>query len=154
MNEWMEAQLVSKTLSGTGGGGSLVSTSPDFQVRTAAIAGVIPTLRTLAADLAMRQDFDLDSVEDLRMAVDEACGLLVPASSDGELHCDFTVSPEQMVIKVSIHATDPSVLEEDSMSWQLLTALTTTAQRSVTKTGSQTHELSIEITRRCGTTSL
>src|SRR5947208_11241083 len=61
-----------------------------IEVRTAAIPHVVPTLRTIVADIAMRQDFDLDAVEDLRMAVDEACSLLLPSASDGRMTCVFS----------------------------------------------------------------
>ena len=33
----------------------------------------------MAGDLAMRMDYDLDAVEDLRLAVDEACATLRPS---------------------------------------------------------------------------
>ena len=38
----------------------------------------LPAVRAMAGDLAMRMDYDLDSVEDLRLAVDEACATLAP----------------------------------------------------------------------------
>ena len=34
-------------------------------------------LRSLAATLALREDFDLDQVEDVKLAVDEMCSALV-----------------------------------------------------------------------------
>ena len=36
----------------------------------------LPAVRAMAGDLAIRMDYDLDSVEDLRLAVDEACATL------------------------------------------------------------------------------
>ena len=36
----------------------------------------LPAVRAMTGDLAMRMDFDLDAVEDLRLAVDEACAIL------------------------------------------------------------------------------
>ena len=36
----------------------------------------LPAVRAMAGDLAMRMDYDLDAVEDLRLAVDEACATL------------------------------------------------------------------------------
>jgi len=150
----MEAQLVSNDFSGTGDSGSTVCTPMVFQVRTAAIAGVIPTLRTLLADLAMRQDFDLDSVEDLRMAIDEACGLLIPFSSDGQLDCVVTASSAEMIVTVSVLSPNPVLLDADGLGWQLLTALVTAVRQSTIelteKDHKQGHKLSIEITRHSG----
>jgi serine/threonine-protein kinase RsbW len=38
---------------------------------------LVATVRTVAADLAGRADFDLDAIADLRMAVDESCAALL-----------------------------------------------------------------------------
>lgn len=107
--------------------------SRELEVRTAAAADVVPTLRTLAADLAMRLDFDLDAVDDLRMTVDEACSLLVPASSDGVLHCGFRWGPGRVAVTVTVLAAEPGPADENSLGWQLLVALATSARRVVTE---------------------
>ena len=103
-----------------------------IEVRTAAIPHVVPTLRTIVADIAMRQDFDLDAVEDLRMAVDEACSLLLPVSTDGRLTCVFSWSDTRIEVSVSVLADSPDHADEAGLSWQLLSALATSARRSVT----------------------
>jgi serine/threonine-protein kinase RsbW len=103
-----------------------------IEVRTAAIPHVVPTLRTIVADIAMRQDFDLDAVEDLRMAVDEACSLLLPAAADGRLTCVFSWSNGRIEVSVSVLSDSPEHADESGLSWQLLTALATSARRSVT----------------------
>src|SRR5262249_28365739 len=49
-------------------------------------------LRTATASLASRLQFTLDEIEDLRIAVDEACAILLAlASLDAVLSCRFTV---------------------------------------------------------------
>jgi serine/threonine-protein kinase RsbW len=103
-----------------------------IEVRTAAIPHVVPTLRTIVADIAMRQDFDLDAVEDLRMAVDEACSLLLPASSDGRLTCVFSWNGPRIEVSVSVLADSADHEDDAGLSWQLLTALATTAERTIT----------------------
>lgn len=103
-----------------------------IEVKTAAIPQVIPTLRTIAADVAMRQDFDLDAIEDLRMALDEACSLLLPSASDGRLSCVFSAVPGRVEISVSVLADSAKLTEDNELGWQLLTALTTSAKRTVT----------------------
>jgi serine/threonine-protein kinase RsbW len=103
-----------------------------IEVKTAAIPQVIPTLRTIAADVAMRQDFDLDAIEDLRMAIDEACSLLLPSASDGQLTCVFSVTPGRVEISVSVLADSAKLTEDNALGWQLLTALATSAKRTVT----------------------
>ena len=43
-----------------------------------AIGAYLSVLRTATAGLAARLDFTLEEIEDLRIAVDEACALLLP----------------------------------------------------------------------------
>ena len=46
----------------------------------------VSTLRLTAASLAARCDLTIDDIEDLRLAVDEACALLLPhAAPDSTL---------------------------------------------------------------------
>ncbi|HET9256264.1 MAG TPA: ATP-binding protein [Pseudonocardiaceae bacterium] len=82
-----------------------------FEVRAAATPIVIPTIRTIAADLAARADFDLDSIDDLRMAVDDVCAMLVGiAAEDGTLSCTFTLSAERIELSAEVdadHLIDP-----------------------------------------------
>lgn len=84
----------------------------------------VPLVRSFAADIAMRLDFDLDAIEDLRMAVDEACSLLVRAAApDSRLHCAFEPSPGALRVRVAVAATEPSPPSADPLAWQILTAL-------------------------------
>ncbi|WP_033291268.1 anti-sigma factor [Amycolatopsis jejuensis] len=103
-----------------------------IEVRTAAIPHVVPTLRTIVADIAMRQDFDLDAVEDLRMAVDEACSMLLPSAADGKLTCVFSWIDGRIEVTVSVVSDRADHGDETGLSWQLLTALATSARRTVT----------------------
>jgi serine/threonine-protein kinase RsbW len=50
----------------------------------------LPAVRAMAGDLALRMDYDLDAVEDLRLAVDEACATLaLVAAGDSPLTVVF-----------------------------------------------------------------
>ena len=48
------------------------------EVRIPADVVYVSTLRLTAASLAARCDLTIDDIEDLRLAVDEACALLLP----------------------------------------------------------------------------
>ena len=62
----------------------------------------LSVLRTATAGLAARLDFTLDEIEDLRIAVDEACGMLLGQAAPGAtLECDFTLGPDRISIAVS-----------------------------------------------------
>jgi serine/threonine-protein kinase RsbW len=115
----------------------VVAVVPEAAVDGDVVVLVVPAdntylavLRTATAGLAARLGMTLDQIEDLRIAVDEACAILVPlatASPDGsgaEVTCRFTVMPEALRIDVSV--TTPYGHElpgSQSFSWQVLTAL-------------------------------
>lgn len=94
-----------------------------LELRTAASTAVIPTIRTVAADLAARVDFDLDSIDDLRMAVDDLCAILVRIAADKSgLRCAFTVRPERIEVDVEVDVADS--LPTGSFGWRVLECLT------------------------------
>jgi serine/threonine-protein kinase RsbW len=84
----------------------------------------VPVARALAADLAVRLDYDLDEVSDLRMAVDEACAELVAkAAAPGRLRCVFQA--DELALRVSVSATtkDGTLPGQNTFGWRVLTAL-------------------------------
>jgi serine/threonine-protein kinase RsbW len=85
----------------------------------------LAVLRTATVGLAARLQMTLDEIEDLRIAVDEACGILVPlAPPAAEVTCRFSVTPESLRIDVSVPAVPGRELPgNQSFSWQVLTAL-------------------------------
>ena len=95
------------------------------ELRTTASAIAIPTIRTVAADLAARVDFDLDSIDDLRMAVDDVCAMLVRiAAQHATLSCSFTVRTDRIVLAAEIDAdalADP--VPTKSFGWRVLESL-------------------------------
>ena len=69
------------------GGAALGEAKDQVTVRMPAEGAYLSVLRTATAGLAARLDFTLDEIEDLRIAVDEACAMLlsqaVPGSQPG-----------------------------------------------------------------------
>ena len=49
-----------------------------MELRIPADSAYLAVLRTATAGLAARLDFTLDDIEDLRIAVDEACAMVLP----------------------------------------------------------------------------
>lgn len=93
-------------------------------VRIPASGAYLSVLRTATASLASRLDFTLDEIEDLRIAVDEACAmLLVSAVAGTELSCDFELEEGGMRITVSVLSRDGLVPRRDTWAWTVLTAL-------------------------------
>jgi serine/threonine-protein kinase RsbW len=84
----------------------------------------LSVLRTATAGLAARLDFTLDEIEDLRIAVDEACGMLLgQAAPGGTLECDFTLGPDRISIAVSAPSLQPRPPSRDTFAWTVLSAL-------------------------------
>jgi serine/threonine-protein kinase RsbW len=77
--------------------------------------------------MAMREDFDLDAIADLRLAVEEACAtVLANAEPDSTMICRLLVSTELLEINTSATlrpGLQPSV---GSMSLRILRTLADT----------------------------
>ena len=92
-------------------------------IRLPAEGAYLSVLRTATAGLAARLDFTLDEIEDLRIAVDEACGMLLSQAVPGaNLECGFTLGRGHMTIAVSVPARSPAA-RRDTFAWTVLTAL-------------------------------
>lgn len=91
--------------------------------------GYLGVLRTATAGLAARLHFALDEIEDLRIAVDEACAMLLAIATRGaELDCRFAVTDDALTVEVSVTTVRGAKLPaESSFAWKVLTALTTSA---------------------------
>lgn len=97
----------------------------DIEVRIGANPAHLSVVRAVAADLAMRADFDLDAISDLKMAVDEVCSELVSRSVDGAvLVCRFGVDGEQIHFTAEAPVTSASTPSRESFGWRVLSALT------------------------------
>ena len=93
-------------------------------VRLPAEGAYLSVLRTATAGLAARLDFTLDEIEDLRIAVDEACAMLLSQAVPGtNLECMFTLGQDTMTIAVSVPCLDPQQPASDTFAWTVLTAL-------------------------------
>ena len=67
------------------------------EIRLPADSAYLSVLRTATAGLAARLDFTLDEIEDLRIAVDEACAMLLPhAVETAQLTCTFELTPRRL----------------------------------------------------------
>ena len=93
-------------------------------LRLPAQAAYLSVLRTATAALAARLDFTLDDIEDLRIAVDEACAmLLVQAVAGADLTCSFELTGDSVGVHVSVPTVDGEAPSRDTFAWTVLTAL-------------------------------
>ncbi|MFC0626848.1 ATP-binding protein [Kribbella deserti] len=84
--------------------------------------------RSVVGNLAARNNFTVDAIDDLRIAIDEACSLLLPQATDGVLECVFAIQPPLMTVTTS--ATVPNGWKPDtgSFGWTVLAALVETVE--------------------------
>src|SRR4051812_19531014 len=89
----------------------------------------LPAVRAMAGDLAMRMDFDLDAVEDLRLAVDEACATLASvASGDERLTVVFEATRESLRIDAWVPTAAGVDVPRDGFGWAVLHTLVDTVE--------------------------
>jgi serine/threonine-protein kinase RsbW len=130
-----------------------VTTAPDVESAPAttprdlvvitlpADSAYLSVLRTATAGLASRLDFTIDEIEDLRIAVDEACAMLLPQAVPGaEITCAFELDDRTIGVSVSVPTIDGQQPSRDTFAWTVLSALagdvdsSTDASRRVTIT--------------------
>lgn len=100
-------------------------TDDAIELRLGADLTHLPIIRSMAGNVATRADFDMDTIADLRLAVDEACSALIRAArSEGTLVCRFAVVDEVLRFTGAV----PSAVDEPpstgTFGWQVLSTLT------------------------------
>jgi serine/threonine-protein kinase RsbW len=82
--------------------------------------------RAAATGLAAQLHFTYDEIDDLRIAVDEACTqLMARRGSATTLRVAYQMEDGGLCVEVSVDATDlGGPLERDTFAWQILSAMT------------------------------
>jgi serine/threonine-protein kinase RsbW len=104
---------------------SAAATPRDVVVITLpADSAYLSVLRTATAGLAARLDFTIDEIEDLRIAVDEACAMLLPQAVPGaDITCEFQLDGGSIRVAVSVLTVDGRQPSRDTFAWTVLSAL-------------------------------
>jgi serine/threonine-protein kinase RsbW len=111
----------------------IVQTPPTTSTLDDVVAVTVPAdggwlgiLRTATAGLAARLGFSGDKIEDLRIAVDEACAmLLVLTPPSGDLRCQFEIRRGELTVGISAQVRPKSKLPDpSSFAWRVLSGLT------------------------------
>jgi serine/threonine-protein kinase RsbW len=89
-----------------------------------ASSAYLTVLRTATAGLAARLDFTIDEIEDLRIAVDEACAMLLAQALPGaDITCEFQLEGDAITFTVSVVTVAGEEPSRDTFAWTVLTAL-------------------------------
>lgn len=100
----------------------------DIEVRLGANLTHLPLVRSIAANLAVRADFDIDAISDLRLAVDEACSTLITSADDGSaMSCRFTIESDELRFHGTVPSSDHEPPSTASFGWKVLTTLADSA---------------------------
>ncbi|MDT4892397.1 MAG: serine/threonine-protein kinase RsbW [Pseudonocardiales bacterium] len=107
---------------------SEASSAPDgdiVSVQVPADVVYVSTLRLTAAGLAARCELTIDDIEDLRLAVDEACALLLPNSTGSTLDARFELSYGSLQVTVGVEGKGEIEIDRSGFAWTVLGALAT-----------------------------
>jgi len=89
-------------------------------------AGYLTVVRTAAAAIAGRLGANVDDIEDLRIAVNEACAVLLTEADPGaDLACRFDLGDGgRLGFRVDTTSAEGEVPEPGSFAWMVLESLT------------------------------
>jgi serine/threonine-protein kinase RsbW len=113
-------------------GGSPSGSKRDLvAVRLPAASAYLSVLRSTTAGLAARLDFTLDEIEDLRIAVDEACAMLLPAAVPGaDLEVEYELASDALRVSVTVLTLDGVQPSRETFAWTVLAALAGSVETS------------------------
>ena len=138
-------------------GGSVGSRAAELgapvEVRVAAELAQLPVLRAMAETITLLNEFNLDEISDVKLAVDQICSDLIGSAVDGaELRCRFQLMGEVLCVGVSTNIRTGEVPDEQGFAWHVLRTLTDSI--TVTKVPLDTFDAgyttTVELTKRRG----
>jgi serine/threonine-protein kinase RsbW len=104
----------------------------EIRLSVPARADYVHVLRSVIASVAAKLDFSYDDIEDLRLAVDEACAYLL-GLRDAPTLLTLSITPSGTSVDVlasvdGAEAAEPAAGLQSNMVWHLLGALTDEAR--------------------------
>jgi serine/threonine-protein kinase RsbW len=116
-------------------GDDVLDTETDVvEVRVPARVVFVSTLRRTAVSLAASCDLTVDDIEDLRLAVDEACALLLPhADAASRLESQFRLGDGSITVTTTVQTAQRAAEPDRSgFAWTVLDALSSAVDVSTT----------------------
>ncbi|MBN6041919.1 ATP-binding protein [Amycolatopsis sp. 195334CR] len=111
----------------------------------------LPLLRMLAEAVATKEDFDLDSIADFKIAVDEVASWLVHHADVGSsVSCRYRLSAGELSVSVSAPTADQAVPETDGFGWHVVKTVTDSASYRVTEQGGRVVTIDLVMAARTG----
>lgn len=108
----------------------------------------LPIVRSVAVNIAMRADFDIDTISDLELAVDESCSSLITHAAPGSvLTCRFTIGADEIVFTATVSSLDPATPSMTTFGWRVLSTLTDNVDVWVEPGTDSHHRIHLELTK-------
>ncbi|KAA0019461.1 ATP-binding protein [Antrihabitans cavernicola] len=99
--------------------------APAVEIRVHADPTQLPVVRGIAGALAAQNNFDVDVLADLRLAVDEACTQLIRRALPGsQLICIFHIDEHRIHFAGSTTTENASATPDRGFGWHVLRTLT------------------------------
>ena len=98
---------------------------PSVKLQLPASSAYLVLARTAVAAMCARLDYPLDRLEDVKLAVDEACSLLL-SDTDPNGQLDIELAPTEaghLSVQVSSRTLHGKAPKQTSFAWTVLTAL-------------------------------
>jgi len=112
--------------------GAAPAVKDEVIVRIPAEGAYLSVLRMVTAGLAARLNFTVDEIEDLKIAVDEACAMLLAQAVPGsDIVVAFNVEVDALRVQVTVTTLDGRAPSRETFSWTVLTALAGEVDASV-----------------------
>lgn len=116
------------------------------ELRVDAKLDSLSLVRALTSAVAMRADYDIDAIADLKLAADEICTMLIRrAAPDTPLRGRFSLLPRSLTFEMAVRAADTAPVPQQSLSWRLLTALVDSVSADLRADSAGHPELAIEV---------
>jgi len=116
----------------------------EVELRLPADATFVSLVRTVTTAVGARCDLTLDQIDDLHLAVDEACALLLPHAPLGStLSARFLLDNGRIEFRASVPAAAGATPDRSGLSWAVLSALSDELRTSADGDG-----LSVTVVKR------
>lgn len=103
--------------------------------------------RSIAATVGSAIDFDVDTIADLRMAVDEMASILVTRAVDGSaLQLSFIADDDLVTVTGTVAAAEPVGIDQAAFGWMVLSALVRDVTPQTSRDADGGTSLSITVT--------
>lgn len=100
-------------------------------LRVAPVSESLALARTVASSVCAQLDFPIDQLDDVRLAVDEACSLLLAETDGSDVEVEFRPEADRLTITVSGGTRATSSPSPTSFAWLVISELCDEADAAV-----------------------